>query len=388
MDSPLSIAVRRGLVRELVQYPLSYEEIGQVLGFDVSTIANDISALRRAGDPIARSKPSYAVRLAVYVQTLNAESLDLSPEITIEVQKALHFGLNLDGFEVVTRAMIDGINMARAPKIPPHLWNTQRLVHAIFGYAAPIDQFLFRPWDPRFNGRKIDLADEMARQWYPRMLSSGVDLVSTVKNHVDLARQFVAFHVYEGQVMEHHIAPINPDRPASCRADVVVGNAVKERLDNALAALSSRYREVLRLRYPEDGSEGEELSKIGKRMELSRERIRQIEAEALKEMRTFLVADDVDIHPVSTFAAVVANVRNLARRYTPENPADLYLTGSIAELNLSPRAQAVIEELGLSRVFELRGEGSGNILHAVNGGRSVADEVKSALDRIEARSKC
>lgn len=355
-----------------------------MLGVNASTVANDLRALHNEGRQLDRPiKSSYASRLAVYVDTFMPDVLGVDSDVSAAIQRVLYDGLLLDNFLAVSYAMIDGINMARVPKIPPHLWNTQRLVYAIFGRAAkPVDEFFFAPSGLLSGESSVNLIAEMVWKWHPQMLDGGFVLHDMVKDHVDLARQFVAFRVYGGYATTCHVAPINSNRPADTRVDVVVNDAIKERIGRGLAKLDERQRRVLSLRYPEDGTEGKTLSEVGKIMGLSRERIRRIELEALDQMQRFLVEGGVDMHPVSTTATALANNRYFAGRFVANTFAVSDLADPISALDLSVRAAEIAQELGAAHISDLAGMGDGDILHAPGGGLSVLNEVKAKLGGI------
>jgi len=93
--------------------------------------------------------------------------------------------------------------------------------------------------------------------------------------------------------------PVHADRPTISLRDTIKDDdtdsgeqalskiMLREKIDEILSVLSARQREVIRLRYGlEDGKEWT-LSKIGKRMHVTRERIRQIEAEAMDKLRRY-----------------------------------------------------------------------------------------------------
>jgi RNA polymerase primary sigma factor len=76
-----------------------------------------------------------------------------------------------------------------------------------------------------------------------------------------------------------------PDQTVEGPAEVVVGNEVVEAANLALARLTVREERVLRLRFGIGGSGEQTLAQIGRQFSLTRERIRQIEAQALKKLR-------------------------------------------------------------------------------------------------------
>ena len=92
-------------------------------------------------------------------------------------------------------------------------------------------------------------------------------------------------------------APVNGDEGRSFLGDLIADNPDEEPLDRVergihqeqlgrwLSHLSDQEREVLRLRFGLDGEERHTLAEIGRRLEVSRERVRQVELKALRKLR-------------------------------------------------------------------------------------------------------
>jgi RNA polymerase sigma factor (sigma-70 family) len=78
--------------------------------------------------------------------------------------------------------------------------------------------------------------------------------------------------------------------------DEISSRQVRARLASLLSTLTAREQEVLRLRFGMDGAEPLTLEQIGRRLSLSRERIRQIEVEALAKLRIPAAAEQLDAH--------------------------------------------------------------------------------------------
>ncbi|MBQ7374185.1 MAG: sigma-70 family RNA polymerase sigma factor, partial [Clostridia bacterium] len=75
------------------------------------------------------------------------------------------------------------------------------------------------------------------------------------------------------------------DDQTAAPTDVVATNMLKEQLINVLDTLTPREEKVLRLRYGLDDGRPRTLEEVGKEFNVTRERIRQIEAKALRKLR-------------------------------------------------------------------------------------------------------
>jgi len=103
-----------------------------------------------------------------------------------------------------------------------------------------------------------------------------------------------------GEQGKRVLADLVADRPLS--PDKRVGELLREQADlgQVLDDLNDKERTVLRLRFGLDGEEPTTLESIGRRMGLTRERVRQIEATGLKKLREFLARRGVDASDVFT----------------------------------------------------------------------------------------
>jgi RNA polymerase sigma factor (sigma-70 family) len=108
--------------------------------------------------------------------------------------------------------------------------------------------------------------------------------VSRVLEYRDAVHDVVSLSAPIGDG-ESELADLVPDRGAEAPFDTVAADLERAALDRALAILSDRERQVLSLRYGLGGTDPHTLEDVGRRFELTRERIRQIEAKALTKLR-------------------------------------------------------------------------------------------------------
>lgn len=101
----------------------------------------------------------------------------------------------------------------------------------------------------------------------------------------EIYRQIVSLDMPVGEESDTPLADFIPDEDAPTPEDAAMFILLKEQLDETLSTLKTREKEVLNLRYGlEDGRE-RTLEEVGKIFGVTRERIRQIEAKALRKLR-------------------------------------------------------------------------------------------------------
>ena len=88
-----------------------------------------------------------------------------------------------------------------------------------------------------------------------------------------------------GEEEDSHLGDFIEDEQALAPTDVVASNLLKEQLLEILDTLTPREEKVLRLRYGLDDGKPRTLEEVGKEFNVTRERIRQIEAKALRKLR-------------------------------------------------------------------------------------------------------
>jgi RNA polymerase primary sigma factor len=101
-----------------------------------------------------------------------------------------------------------------------------------------------------------------------------------------VARTPLSLHMAVAEDREEHLIDVLPDNEAVSPEDGAVGRLAAEEIRQVLTeALTARERAVLTLRFGLDGASPETLDGVGRRLDVTRERVRQIEAEALRKLR-------------------------------------------------------------------------------------------------------
>jgi RNA polymerase primary sigma factor len=163
--------------------------------------------------------------------------------------------------QAITRCIAD---QARTIRIPVHmieiinkLWRTQKQLMQELGHEASTEE----------------LADAM---------EMSVERVRTV---LKMAQQPISMQAPVGEADETHFGDLIEDRTAENPSEVTSFNLLKGSLGEVLNGLSERERRILELRYGLNDGYPRTLEEVGQQYEVTRERIRQIEAKALRKLR-------------------------------------------------------------------------------------------------------
>ena len=163
--------------------------------------------------------------------------------------------------QAITRAIAD---QARTIRIPVHMVET---INKLIRVNRQLVQELGR--DPR--------PDEIAKEM-------GIS-EDKVREILKIAQEPVSLETPIGEEDDSHLGDFIPDDDAPAPADAVAVALLKEQLVEVLNTLTPREAKVLRLRYGLDDGKARTLEEVGKEFNVTRERIRQIEAKALRKLR-------------------------------------------------------------------------------------------------------
>ena len=109
--------------------------------------------------------------------------------------------------------------------------------------------------------------------------------VSKIKEILNIAQQPISLHTPIGDEGDTHLGDFIEDKKAVSPANATVYSMLKEEIGSVLSTLTERERNILILRFGlEDGSP-KTLEEVGSIFKVTRERIRQIEAKALRKLR-------------------------------------------------------------------------------------------------------
>lgn len=163
--------------------------------------------------------------------------------------------------QAITRAIAD---QARTIRIPVHMVET---INKLVRVSRQLVQELGREPTP----------EELAKE-----LNMPVDKVREISK---ISQEPVSLETPIGEEEDSHLGDFIPDEDAPAPSEVASFVLLKEQLGAVLETLSEREAKVLRLRFGLDDGRARTLEEVGKEFDVTRERIRQIEAKALRKLR-------------------------------------------------------------------------------------------------------
>ncbi|KKO51514.1 RNA polymerase sigma factor RpoD [Paenibacillus sp. DMB20] len=163
--------------------------------------------------------------------------------------------------QAITRAIAD---QARTIRIPVHMVETiNKLIRV-----------------------SRQLLQELGREPSPEEIAAEMELsVEKVREIMKIAQEPVSLETPIGEEDDSHLGDFIEDQEALAPADAAAYELLKEQLEDVLDTLTEREENVLRLRFGLDDGRTRTLEEVGKVFGVTRERIRQIEAKALRKLR-------------------------------------------------------------------------------------------------------
>ncbi len=163
--------------------------------------------------------------------------------------------------QAITRAIAD---QARTIRIPVHMVET---INKLIRISRQLLQELGREPSPEEIGKEMGISAERVRE---------------IQN---MSREPVSINTPIGEEEDSHLGDFIPDDNAPVPAEAAAFTLLKEQLTEVLGTLTDREQQVLRLRFGLDDGRARTLEEVGKVFNVTRERIRQIEAKALRKLR-------------------------------------------------------------------------------------------------------
>lgn len=252
------------------------KEIGKI---SLLTAEEEVEIAKRmeAGDESAKKELAEAnLRLVVSIAKRyvgrGMSFLDLIQEGNLGLMKAVDKFDYTKGFkfstyatwwirQAITRAIAD---QARTIRIPVHMVETiNKLVRV-----------------------QRQLVQDLGRDPLPEEIATEMNLdVERVREIQKIAQEPVSLETPIGEEEDSHLGDFIPDDEILSPQDAATFTLLKEQLNSVLETLTEREKKVLTLRFGLDDGRARTLEEVGKEFDVTRERIRQIEAKALRKLR-------------------------------------------------------------------------------------------------------
>jgi RNA polymerase primary sigma factor len=130
------------------------------------------------------------------------------------------------------------------------------------------------------------LLQEYGREPTPEEIAAEMDItVEKVREIIKIAQEPVSLETPIGEEEDSHLGDFIPDDDVPAPAEAAAFSMLKEQLVEVLDTLTEREQKVLKLRFGLEDGRARTLEEVGKQFDVTRERIRQIEAKALRKLR-------------------------------------------------------------------------------------------------------
>ncbi|HJX45608.1 MAG TPA: RNA polymerase sigma factor RpoD [Patescibacteria group bacterium] len=163
--------------------------------------------------------------------------------------------------QAITRAIAD---QARTIRIPVHMVET---INKLYRTSRRLMQTLGREPTPEEIGEELELDPDRVREIFK------------------IAQDVTSLEAPVGEDQESQLGDFIPDENSLSPVDQASKQLLKDHLDEVLKTLSDREAKVLKLRFGLEGNKQMTLEEVGKVFGVTRERIRQIEAKALRKLK-------------------------------------------------------------------------------------------------------
>ena len=130
------------------------------------------------------------------------------------------------------------------------------------------------------------LVQEYGREPTSEEISQGMEIPpEKVREIIKISQEPVSLETPIGEEEDSHLGDFIEDRSALAPADAASHQLLKEQVERVLDTLNDRERRVLQLRFGLEDGRSRTLEEVGREFAVTRERIRQIEAKALRKLR-------------------------------------------------------------------------------------------------------
>ena len=264
IDDPVKV-----YLKEIGRVPLLTPDEEVQLALDIQKGGKDGE---RAKQRLSEANLRLVVSIAKRYVGRGMQFLDLIQEGNLGLIKAVEKFDHTKGFkfstyatwwirQAITRAIAD---QARTIRIPVHMVETINKVKKVSS------QLLHK------NGHD-PTAEEIAEE-----LDMPIDKVREIMR---VAQEPVSLETPIGEEEDSHLGDFIEDSDAPAPADAASHTLLKEQLEDVLSTLTPREKKVLELRFGLEDGRNRTLEEVGKEFNVTRERIRQIEAKALRKLR-------------------------------------------------------------------------------------------------------
>ncbi|GAB6067448.1 RNA polymerase sigma factor RpoD [Methylothermus subterraneus] len=263
--------IRRAQSRLLAIEQANYLSIDQIKDINRRVSIGEAKA-RRAKKEMIEANLRLVISIAKKYTNRGLQFLDLIQEGNIGLMKAVDKFEYRRGYkfstyatwwirQAITRSIAD---QARTIRIPVHMIETIN----------------------KLNRVSRQMLQEMGREPTPEELARRMDMPEDkVRKVLKIAKEPISMETPIGDDEDSHLGDFIEDSKAMSPVEAATIEGLREAMQNVLSSLTAREAKVLRMRFGIDMNTDHTLEEVGKQFDVTRERIRQIEAKALRKLR-------------------------------------------------------------------------------------------------------
>ncbi len=269
----------RGLQEEIFRCQRKLAQIEKETGLDLSTVKEinrrmsiGEARARRAKKEMVEANLRLVISIAKKYTNRGLQFLDLIQEGNIGLMKAVDKFEYRRGYkfstyatwwirQAITRSIAD---QARTIRIPVHMIETIN----------------------KLNRISRQMLQEMGREPTPEELGERMEMPEDkIRKVLKIAKEPISMETPIGDDEDSHLGDFIEDVAITSPVDSATTQGLQETTKSVLAGLTAREAKVLRMRFGIDMNTDHTLEEVGKQFDVTRERIRQIEAKALRKLR-------------------------------------------------------------------------------------------------------